>query len=575
MLITDHQDIRDKRILVSVINFANEEEVVAFAQHLAKQTIVKEILLAVTANKWTEEKRQWLYEMLDSLKIDAIVCDPGKNLGYLNGCLASYELLRKKMTLQLKWVMISNTDIEFASEDFFEILLEQEYSDDVGCIAPNVYVPSTGAYENPRYTKRFTKHEIQKRIKVFSSPMILGVYQRLGTLKAGRMRGEQKESQYVYLAHGCCFAVSVELANALCDVPYSALLYSEEAYVAEMAIQVGKRVYYDKCLKLYHHENAVTGKLKNEQRSKMFADSLSMIVKQFYNKKANEDFYQAEDVCAAIVSYNDVGNIEHNVSVLCEQKITVVVIDNGSDAETLNRLEQLKENYGITLLHNTENMGIATALQQGLKFAYENHLPLYLTLDQDSLICEGMVQEMLRVLQSDSTIASIGPAYCPQHIPATQEDARYVDYLITSGSLTRVNVAICTGGFDEALFIDGVDFDFSLNLRKNGYRIAVAPGAHLNHKIGEVNKVHTLFGDISLSTHSPLRYYYMVRNHAVLKKRYRKTFPLFFAKKSFFMALELLKVRVFFPDRKKYLTAVKKGREDANKGVLGKYQGVF
>lgn len=571
MLIANHQDIFQKKILVSIINYANEDEVLNFALHLAKQTIAKDILLTVTANKWTDGKRMWLYEMLNTVDLDITLFDYQKNLGYLNGCLAPYQVLREKMAFHVKWVVISNTDIEFASENFFEILLKQKYADDVGCVAPNVYVPTTGAFENPRYIRRFTRHEIQRRISIFSSiGIISNAYQRLASIKAGRARNEEQESQYVYLAHGCCFAVSDQVADALCEIPYSALLYSEEAYVAEMAIQIGKRIYYDRELKLYHHENAVTGRLKNEQRAKMLADSLSMIYRQFYAKRAEEGQLQKSDVCATIVAYNDVGNIEYNVSKLCNENVTVIIIDNGSNVETLSHLERIKEKFGIVLLHNEENLGIAAALQQGLEFAYKNKFRFYLTLDQDSKVCDGMVQELLRVLQHDSTIASVGPAYCPQNISATAQKPRYVDYLITSGSMTRTNVAICIGGYDETLFIDGVDFDFSLNLRQNGYQVAVAPGAHLNHKIGEITKVHTLFGDIDLSSHSPLRYYYMARNHDILKKKYGHAFRLFFAKKDFFMAMEILKVKVFFPEKDRYLLAIKKGRKDAMNSTLGK-----
>lgn len=575
MLIENYQILTSKRILVSVINYANEAEVVEFAQHLAKQTAVQEILLTVTSNKWTEEKRQWLHEVLQNLDMDVLLCDPGKNLGYLNGCIAPYGFLRKSTTLNVKWVMISNTDIEFADEYFFEKLLARQYACDVGCVAPNVYVPTTKAYENPRYTRRFTKRDLKKRIKVFSSPAISGVYQRLGAIKAGRARGGERESQYAYLAHGCCFAVSDELANALCDIPYSALLYSEEAYVAEMAIQIGKRVYYDQALKLYHHENAVTGKLRNDHKSKMYVDSLTMIVNQFYENKVREIPYKPEDVLATIVSYNDAKNIEYNVAMLCSQNIAVLVVDNGSNGETLAKLQHLEEKYGITLLRNSENLGIATALQQGLVYAYDNKYPLYLTLDQDSMLCEGAVQEMLRVLQSDSTIASVGPAYSPEDIPATQMDARSADYLITSGSITRVNVAVCVGGFDEALFIDGVDFDFSLNLRQSGYKLAIAPGAHLKHRIGEVDKVKTLLGELSLSTHSPLRYYYLARNHVVLQSKYGKSFPKFFIKKNISMIMELAKIRMFFSEKDRYLAAIEKGRKDAKKGILGRYKGSF
>ena len=81
MLIQEYQSLGTKRVLASVINYANEEEIVLFAQHLAKQTAAQDLLLAVTVNKWTDGKRQWLLDALNGIDMDIMLCDPEKNLG--------------------------------------------------------------------------------------------------------------------------------------------------------------------------------------------------------------------------------------------------------------------------------------------------------------------------------------------------------------------------------------------------------------------------------------------------------------------------------------------------------------
>lgn len=575
MLITEHADISKKKVLISVINYANEDEVTAFANHLSEQTISDKILLSVVANKWSEAGQPKLEAALQSVSIDVMLFDPGENLGYLNGTMFSYNILRQRPDFHPAWISVSNTDIEFAQADFFEKLIENTYANDIGCIAPSVYVPATGAFENPRYSYRFTEASLKKRVKRFSSPLLSVAAQKLSSIKAGKVRNVERDSQYVYLAHGCCFFIIPELANALCDTPFGTLLYSEEAYVAEIGITIGKRVFYDRSLKLYHHENAVTGKLRNDQRSKMFVDSLSLIIRQFYSQTPCKDPYSSKDVCSVIVSYNDASRIENNIRLLQADGATVVVVDNGSNPETVAQLLELRQKYGITLIQNKDNWGIAAALQQGLDFAYAHHYKLLLTLDQDSSLCQGSLEEMIRVLNEDQSIASVGPVYDLKDVAATEKPPQYVDYLITSGSLTKVNQAVCIGGFDEELFIDGVDFDFSLNLRQNGYKLAIAPGAHLKHTIGEIYKVKTPLCNISISIHSPLRYYYMIRNHIVLRKRYQRNFALFFFKKDIAMIVDLFRVRLFFPKKAKYIAAIKKGREDAKNEILGKLEGFF
>lgn len=570
MPIVEHSNWAQKRILVSAINYANEDEVIEYARHLAKQVESETILLSITANKWSENGRTVLEQGLASVPLDVVLYDPGENLGYLNGTIFGYRQLRDKPGFAPKWIAVSNTDITFLQEDFFRQLCSREYDRTVGCVAPSAYVPSTGAFENPRYVRRFTAQGLQKRIKIFSSLTLFTIQQKLGSIKAGLSRGAEKPSQFVYLAHGCCFFITPEVADALCETPFGTLLYAEEAYVAEMGISVGKRGFYDESLKLQHNENAVTGKLGNQRRANMYVDSLSLILRQFYHQNACEKPYKPEEVCAVIVSYQDASKIPGNVEQLQKDGAAVLVVDNGSDPETLEQLRHLQQETGIRLLENPENMGIAAALQQGLMYAYDHGYRLLLTLDQDSRVCEGALAEMLRVLNENNAIASVGPAYSPEYRSATQAEPELVSYLITSGNLTKVNEAVCCGGFDESMFIDSVDFDFSLRLQENGYLVAKAPGAHLQHSIGETYSPKGLFSFVKLEMHSPLRFYYIFRNHRALCRRYSRTFPVFCLKKNIGMAREWLRILLFFPEKKRYFAAVRQGLADANCGKLGK-----
>ena len=570
MPITELVNWKEKDALICVINYANEEEVIEFARHVAQQTDSGKILLSVTANKWSENGRAVLEQGLEAVPLDIVLYDPGENLGYLNGTIFGYRQLRNKRSFAPKWIAVSNTDITFLQEDFFRQLCSRQYDRTIGCVAPSAYVPSTGAFENPRYVRRFTAGGIQKRIRIFSSLTLFTIQQKLGAIKAGLSRGAEKPSQYVYLAHGCCFFLAPEVANALCDTPFGTLLYSEELYVAEMGISVGKRVFYDETLKLQHNENAVTGKLGNQRRAGMYVDSLGLILRQFYHQNPCERPYTAKDVCAVIVCYQDASKIADNAKRLQQDGATVLVVDNGSGPETLEQLRRLQQEQGICLLENAENMGIATALQQGLMYAYDNGYRLLLTLDQDSRICDGALAEMLRVLNENNAIASVGPAYAPEDRAATREKPEIVKYLITSGNLIKVNEAVCCGGFDESMFIDSVDFDFSLRLRENGYLVAKAPGAHLRHSIGETYSPGGLFSFVKLEMHSPLRFYYIFRNHRMLVNRYRKSFPGFCLKKNIVMLVELLRIACFFPEKKRYFAAARKGWQDAGRGVTGK-----
>ena len=73
---------------------------------------------------------------------------------------------------------------------------------------------------------------------------------------------------------------------------------------------------------------------------------------------------------AGIVLYNpDLGRLKENIESICKQVDKVILIDNGSD--NIREIEDLIKKYlNCILLKNGENMGIAYALNQILKYAY-------------------------------------------------------------------------------------------------------------------------------------------------------------------------------------------------------------
>ncbi len=560
------------QVLISVINYANEQEVLEHLTHLAKQTAKDQLAVAVVGNKWSPDGKRMLQEGLQAIEIDAHIYDPGKNLGYLNGTLYGYQEYVKETGKTPRWVAVSNTDISYATEDFYQKFIARDYAKDIGCVAPSVYVPATGAYENPRYSCRFSLADMEKRIRVFQSNTISAVYQRLSALKAGLRRSGKQESQYTYWVHGCFFLVRNDLAKALCDQPFGTLLYSEEAYVSEMAIQIGVREYYDGDLEVFHHENAVTGKLHNAARAKMYVDSISMIRDRFYARGPVERLYTKKDVCSVIVSYNGPDKLRDNIRALQQQVDRIVVVDNGSTDRVLQQLQELQREIPFELIINENNMGIGTALQQGLAYAWERGYELLLTMDQDSRMDQDAVEAMINVLNRHASVAAVGPEYGPSpDLDRLQKEAYSVQYLITSGNLIRVKPTYCAGGYNEALFIDSVDFDFSLMLRRNGYEIMRVPKAFMYHGIGEKTPVKTCFGTIHLWTHAPVRYYYIIRNHKYLCKTYAGQFKLFCFKKRLSMMYQTAEVLLLHPNRKENLAMMHRGWNDARRGKYGKY----
>lgn len=75
------------------------------------------------------------------------------------------------------------------------------------------------------------------------------------------------------------------------------------------------------------------------------------------------------NICCIIVTYNIDNEFEKCFHAIKDQVDKVIIVDNGSNKDTLNYLDKINGEYNIKLIKNKQNMGIAYALNQGVKYA--------------------------------------------------------------------------------------------------------------------------------------------------------------------------------------------------------------
>lgn len=244
------------------------------------------------------------------------------------------------------------------------------------------------------------------------------------------------------------------------------------------------------------------------------------------------DGFSKDDICAVIVTYNPNEILIENIKSLRNQVGQIVIIDNGSDDDTY--IKTLNE----SVIRLGKNYGIAYALNRGIEYCKESKKPLILTMDQDTVLDRDAVQELLKVINETDT-ASVGINW-----DGKAEKNETVTYLITSGNLLVLDVLVSVGGYDEKLFIDSVDFDLSLRLTDNGYRMTKVFLARAKHHLGERQ------GESGYITHSAQRYYYIFRNHFYLTRKFRKTHRAFCLKKDFALGYDILRILLYDKERK-------------------------
>jgi rhamnosyltransferase len=228
-------------------------------------------------------------------------------------------------------------------------------------------------------------------------------------------------------------------------------------------------------------------------------------------------------VRAVVVAFNppddgESGALPTLCASLLAQGCSVEVIDNASHSG--ERALELCQGLGATLTRLPHNLGVGGALDLALR-ATETSAWL-LTFDQDSRIGATFVEDLMSSIDAWPRAGLIAPTVVDeasgrplQGDPAAAQ-AFTTGLVITSGAVCRVEALREVGGFRSDLFIDFVDFDLCLRLRRHGWDIVIEPRAVMQHAIGDM-RTHRLGPLRVVSTnHSPDRLYYRFRNITLL-----------------------------------------------------------
>ena len=273
----------------------------------------------------------------------------------------------------------------------------------------------------------------------------------------------------------------------------------------------------------------------------------------------------SKSIIAGVVTYNpEIPLLQKNLSALLGLVDQVVVVDNGSD--NLDDINKTVESIGsVTLIKNHSNLGIARALNEIMEQAIEYGYSWVLTMDQDSVAPTNLISEYEKYL--DSSVGILCPIIFDRNKnqkPMIYSGTHEIRECITSGSLVNASAWRKVNGFDEKLFIDGVDFDFCERLRKAGYHILEVGTVVLSHAIGNITMRKFLLWDVSVKNHSSFRKYYIARNTIYLAKKNGNAVRQ--AKSYLQVTKQIAEVILYEQDKKRKITAICKGMIDGIKG---------
>lgn len=275
-------------------------------------------------------------------------------------------------------------------------------------------------------------------------------------------------------------------------------------------------------------------------------------------------------LAGVVVLYNPDQKVINNINSYIDELDALYLVDNSSaDNSTLFMYEKVEY---IPLQKNT---GIAHALNVGAKKAIDHNFHYLLTMDQDSMFEKDALKNMKSIIDADDEKDQVG-IYSPFHKTAISEpvpEELFTSPLVvmTSGNIINLDIYKCVEGFKEWMFIDCVDFEYGLNVRKHGYTIKQINTVFLDHELGYYEIKHVFNKKIFCDNHSALRRYYIVRNSFYLYDMYHNDYPDYCqavvkqAKQSFFYAT------VFEKHGFKKLIYMIRGYRDYRRGKKGAY----
>ena len=149
----------------------------------------------------------------------------------------------------------------------------------------------------------------------------------------------------------------------------------------------------------------------------------------------------------------------------------LVVIDNGSAKDEISALRSSQQNLGFHLIQNAENVGIAEALNQGVRWAKHEGYSWLILLDQDSKLTDDFVSSMFTTWElhpQKERIGSIHPSYVDPETGVGPKIRRAPDggpvVSLTSGALMPVWIFDKVGLFSTKYFIDYVDHEYCFRI---------------------------------------------------------------------------------------------------------------
>ncbi len=216
-------------------------------------------------------------------------------------------------------------------------------------------------------------------------------------------------------------------------------------------------------------------------------------------------------VCILVLNWNgadDTIECVQSLQNVTYKHVEIVVIDNGSTDDSLQRIEQHFDEIKIIKLES--NLFFGGGNNVGLDWAQEHGFDYVVFLNNDTTVEPNFIEPLLSGFDFSQKIGMVAPLMCysaapnriwygggrinlwtgvVEHLHIRKDvsvlgaDPMITEYITGCCLMMPTKLAVELGGFNLSFKMYGEDVDLSLRTRATGYDLLFAPESKIYHKV--------------------------------------------------------------------------------------------